>query len=90
MLAGAAGHDDELCVRQPPHVLAPLVLFHQCVMPHSPCARSNAEATPQLAAQVRGLLAAVAGLSTVRRSPVDLLLFLEVSTACAAIGLVKD
>ncbi|PRW61041.1 Tubulin-folding cofactor B [Chlorella sorokiniana] len=39
---------------------------------------SNAEATPQLAAQVRGLLAAVVGLSTVRRSPVDLLLFLEV------------
>lgn len=67
-----------------------LVLFHQCFMPHSPCARSNAEATPQLAAQVRGLLAAVAGLSTVRRSPVDLLLFLEVNTACAAIGLVKD
>ena len=42
-------------------------------------ARSNAESTPQLTAQVRGLLAAVTGLSTVRRSPVDLLLFLEVS-----------
>lgn len=40
---------------------------------------SNAESTPQLAAQVRGLLAAVTSLSTVRCSPVDLLLFLEVS-----------
>lgn len=44
--------------------------------------RSNAEATPQLAGQVRGLLAAVAALSSARRSPVDLLLFLEVSLVC--------
>jgi hypothetical protein len=41
--------------------------------------RSNMEATPHLAAALRGILGQVLQLSTARRSPVDLLLFLEVS-----------
>lgn len=57
--------------------LAPCKQNPTAPSPHG-SACSNAEATPQLAAQVRALLAAVAGLSTVRRSPIDLLLFLEV------------
>ena len=39
---------------------------------------SNVEASPRLGAQVPPLLAQLAALSTARRSPPDLLLFLEV------------
>lgn len=52
---------------------------------HSPVThappRSNVDATPQLGAALQGLLGRVLALGTVRRSPADLLLFLEVSTA---------
>lgn len=46
----------------------------------------DVEATPQLASQVPPLLAQLLALSTARRSPVDLLLFLEVS-ACVCVCL---
>ena len=50
---------------------------HACMC--SPvAARSTAEATPHLGAALHALLAQVLALSTLRRSPVDLLLFLEV------------
>jgi len=40
------------------------------------------EATPQLAAALQAILAQVLALSTARRSPIDLLVFLEVGGAC--------